>query len=558
MSSVPLLFYIVIATENKRNISRRDWHILISVSAGMILGFSLQFISSLRASIIIITIALCLVGLALTLLVLGDPETTVSRNKNPSAGLGNHISYSKLRSKLAWQLMTFMPSFPAVYFLSFSRIIGHDTTAVLLMVCNLSTKIIFISIVMASHVEVMYMLFVVEAYLNSAKRSFLRYIMHEVRVPLSSITMGISLLEESRQLNDEDRESLLMMKGATSFMQETLNDVLCMQKIEEGKLELIYAPFRAVDVVQVVRSVLQGTMSQKNIHLYTLVYDDVPEFVIGDRFRIEHVLANLLSNAIKFSPSHGRIVMIVSMVGGCGSASAYLQAEDSVNVTRPSAHTRAYTNASRPSEFVQLEFSVRDEGPGISLEDQKKLFQDFVQIKPGEMQGGGGSGVGLSLCKQIVELHDGTIKCSSEVGQGSTFSVIIPFKIHLDGLVQNYDNPMESKSVRVEDEVKSPKISPVQSSYFQIVGIGDVSITGEEGELGLLTLCNNEILPKSKASSFRQSLVIKSHDERKSATLLENVDCACLGTSEGSGAVVCVQHLWRILLVDGKINEGKC
>eukprot|EP01042_Synura_sphagnicola_P001701 gene1701-1995_t len=362
--------------------------------------------------------------------------------------------------------------------------------------------------------------------------------------------MGISLLEDSRQLNDEDRESLLMMKGATSFMQETLNDVLCMQKIEEGKLELTYAPFRAVDVVQVVRSVLQGTMSQKSIHLCTLVYDDVPEFVIGDRFRIEHVLANLLSNAIKFSPSHGRIFMIVSLVGGCGSASAYLQAEDSVNVTRPSAQTRAYTNTSKLSKFVQLEFSVRDEGPGISLADQKKLFQDFVQIKPGEMQGGGGSGVGLSLCKQIVELHDGTIRCSSEVGQGATFSFIIPFKIHFDDLQQDCNNNMESKSVRVEEEVKSPKISPVQSSYFQIVGVGDVSITGEEGELGLLTLCDKEILPKSKASSIRQSVVFKSNDERKSGTLLENTLCACLGTSEDYGTVAWPQDHWHILLVD--------
>jgi len=300
-----------------------------------------------------------------------------------------------------------------------------------------------------------------------------------------------------------------------------------------------------------VRSVLQGTMSQKNIHLYTLVYDDVPEFVIGDRFRIEHVLANLLSNAIKFSPSHGRIFMIVSLVGGHGSVSAQAEVEDSVNVIRPSAHTRSGDNASKSSKYIELEFSVRDEGPGISLEDQKKLFQIFVQIKPGEMQGGGGSGVGLSLCKQIVELHDGTIKCSSEVGQGATFSFIIPFKIHVDDLLQDCNNNMESKSVRPEEEVKPPKRSPVQSSYFQIAGVGDVSILGEEGEIGLLTLCNDEILPKSKASSFRQSLAMRNYDERIGGTLLENVDCECSGTSDGCRAVECPQHRWRVLLVDG-------
>ena len=365
MASVPLLFYIVIATEHKRKLSKRDWYILMSVSTGMLLGCSLQFNSSRDASMLVIIVAAFLVGISLILLVLGDPETSIGRNKIPSTGLGSNFSSTKLRRKLAWQLMAFIPSFPLVYILSFSRIIGHDTAAVWLMGCNMSTKIIFISIVMTSHVEVLYMLFVLELHLNAAKRSFLRYIMHEVRVPLNSITMGIGLLEESHHLSGEDRESLLMMKGATSFMQETLNDILCMQKIEEGKLELIYAPFRPADAVQVVRSVLQGSLAQKRIQLYTLVYDDVPEFVIGDRFRIEHVLANLLSNAIKFSPSNGRIFVVVSLVGGSHSSSDLGDMEDSVEMIRPPTQTltKAY---SRSMNFCEVEFSVRDEGPGIS------------------------------------------------------------------------------------------------------------------------------------------------------------------------------------------------
>eukprot|EP01042_Synura_sphagnicola_P004941 gene4941-6296_t len=339
---------------------------------------------------------------------------------------------------------------------------------------------------MTSHVEVLYMLFVLELHLNAAKRSFLRYIMHEVRVPLNSITMGIGLLEESHHLSGEDRESLLMMKGATSFMQETLNDILCMQKIEEGKLELIYAPFRPADAVQVVRSVLQGSLAQKRIQLYTLVYDDVPEFVIGDRFRIEHVLANLLSNAIKFSPSNGRIFVVVSLVGGSHSSSDLGDMEDSVEMIRPPTQTltKAY---SRSMNFCEVEFSVRDEGPGISREDQKKLFQDFVQIKPGEMQMGGGSGVGLSLCKQIVELHDGTIKCTSDIGVGATFSFVIPFKIHTDRQFQD-TGLVEGRNVRNEDEVKSPRVSPRQPEYTRLSGVEGISIKEEVMELGQLTV----------------------------------------------------------------------
>ena len=414
----------------------------------------------------------------------------------------------------------------------------------------MSTKIIFISMVMTSHVEVLYMLFVLELHLNAAKRSFLRYIMHEVRVPLNSITMGIGLLEESHHLSGEDRESLLMMKGATSFMQETLNDILCMQKIEEGKLELIYAPFRPADAVQVVRSVLQGSLAQKRIQLYTLVYDDVPEYVIGDRFRIEHVLANLLSNAIKFSHSNGRIFVVVSLVGGSHSSSDLGDMEDSVEMIRPPTQiiTKAY---SRSMNFCELEFSVRDEGPGISREDQKKLFQDFVQIKPGEMQMGGGSGVGLSLCKQIVELHDGTIKCTSEIGVGATFSFVIPFKIHTDRQFQE-SSLVEGRNVRNEDEFKSPRVSPRQPEYTRLSGVEGISIKEEVMELGQLTVCADDNLQMSVMSSAKVSLNNKGQDGRQGDASVQKVEeSAATGTNECSGPVANHHYCWRALLVDG-------
>ena len=310
---MPLLFYIVIAIENKKKLSRRDWLIIIFVSAGMFFGLLLQFIRSLEASIAVILVAVSLVGVDLLLLVLGDHETVLTAGSNPYSGLGDNHSMSKQRKKLALQLLYFFPSFLIVYLLSLSRAINHDTTAVLFMVCNTSTKIVFVAILMASHVEVLYVLFVAETHLNDAKRAFLRYIMHEVRVPLNSITMGIGLLEESSHLDEGDRQSLRMMKSSTGFIQETLNDVLSMQKIEEGKLELTPLPFIVEDMVHVVKAALHGSLSDKNIQLFISISEDVPKFVIGDRFRIEHVLANLLSNAIKFSPINGRIFVTVSL-----------------------------------------------------------------------------------------------------------------------------------------------------------------------------------------------------------------------------------------------------
>ena len=461
MSCVPLLFYTVIAVENKGNISRRDWIILSSVSLGMLLGCSLQFCTSFSGAMLLIIIALTSVGLALVLLILGDRDNGVGQKDYSQSEFGSYSSSVKTRKKLAWQLLCFFPSFPIVYFLSLRRIISHDMTVVLFMVCNISTKIIFVAILMAAHVEVLYMLFIAETHLNASKRAFLRYVMHEVRVPLSSITMGIGLLEESDHITDEERESLMMMKGATCFMQETLNDVLCMQKIEEGKLELCYVPFPVADVVRVVESALKGSLSQKRIQLYTMVNEDVPAFVRGDRFRIEHVLANLLSNAIKFSPHHGSIFVTVSLV---------TRTDSKTNSNRKSHFRRSLRNAAQSLELetslaggllpsiwtdhnrevsnltCKLKFAVRDQGPGLSVEDQKMLFQDFVQIRPGEMQKGGGTGVGLSLCKQIVELHGGIIRCDSEPGLGATFSFIIPFQIHTTALT----NAVEEEEAEIK------------------------------------------------------------------------------------------------------------
>merc|ERR1719453_2771719 len=105
-----------------------------------------------------------------------------------------------------------------------------------------------------------------------------------------------------------------MMKEAVSFMSDTLNDVLSIQKIEEGKLELQYEQFFISDVVRTVRHSLKGQIVAKGLKLVELIDKDVPPRVIGDRFRIEHVLANFVSNAVKFSPPSAAITVAVKLV----------------------------------------------------------------------------------------------------------------------------------------------------------------------------------------------------------------------------------------------------
>ena len=220
--------------------------------------------------------------------------------------------------------------------------------------------------------------------------------------------MGIEGLEMSDCLGDLERESLLMMKSAANFMGDTLNDVLSMQKIEEGKFELDISHFSLRKSVTTAIALSQGALNAKSIRLDLRFDDCVPQSLLGDRFRIEHVLTNLLSNAIKFSPKNSRIDLAAFVVNS----------DEIVSI--------------QGSNTCTVCVSITDQGPGISPENQSKLFQNFVQIRPNILQKGQGSGLGLALCKEIVMKHGGVIGVDSIEGEGSTFSFRIPFEISMN------------------------------------------------------------------------------------------------------------------------------
>eukprot|EP01041_Mallomonas_annulata_P005777 gene5777-11672_t len=303
----------------------------------------------------------------------------------------------------------------------FFNILNEDATCSGYQLADITTKLVFIMAAIDIHLDVIHpdsYALVEERRMNETRRACLRYVFHEVRVPLNSMTLGISLLEKSCNLEESDIESLEMMREASHFMSQTLNDVLSMQKIEEGKLELSFLPFCIYDAVYSVYVTFQATCRNKEIQLHMKVAPDVPVFVLGDRFRIEHVLANFLSNAIKFSPENRNIYIEVT-----STPKVEVDKIFEINKLTPRSPVREFPH------MVEVEFAVRDQGPGISEEDQIKLFQPFMQIRPGELQKGGGTGVGLSLCKQIVEMHGGKVKCESLLGLGSSFIFAIPFII---------------------------------------------------------------------------------------------------------------------------------
>jgi CheY-like chemotaxis protein/two-component sensor histidine kinase len=172
-----------------------------------------------------------------------------------------------------------------------------------------------------------------------------------------------------------------------------------MSKIEAGKMELYMQPFSFPAVLGQVKELFLPRCKSKNID-FRLICDDVPAFINSDGQRLLQVLTNLLSNAVKFTPENGRIDFTVRQTGKIDDKGA-----------------------------VTLEFSGRDTGIGRSDEHQKNLFQAFQQGDSSISARYGGTGLGLTISKRIVDLLGGDIRVSSTLGQGSTFTVTVPAQV---------------------------------------------------------------------------------------------------------------------------------
>ena len=325
-----------------------------------------------------------------------------------------------------------------------------------------------------------------ERALNANKRSVLQFVFHEVRVPLNTITLGISVVESmiEKALDPVVTDALQMMTGASQFMSDTLNTVLSISKVEEGAMELSFAPFVLKDLVNKVGMVLKGQLDAKNITLAITSPDktlDTVHYATGDGFRLEHVLANFLSNAIKFSPDSSTITIVV----GTDEAKEKEEEEEEARLAlvvdsakdgpkadamsprffaraanasmrhfnsslkrltpgtmgQSAAPKRSGSVEQRPlplpvhldgcnrTEIRWIEIIVCDQGVGIPPEKQVMLFQVFSQIDAQALQQGQGSGLGLVFAQQIIELHGGKVVFRSEVGKGSVFGFSIPFRV---------------------------------------------------------------------------------------------------------------------------------
>jgi signal transduction histidine kinase len=228
---------------------------------------------------------------------------------------------------------------------------------------------------------------------SKTKSEFLASMSHDLRTPLNAV-IGYSdmLLEEAfGEVNDQQRRSLGHILASGKHLLEVINDILDLSKVESGKMELHYENFYIHDLLKNVGNMVSFLAKKKNIS-FSVFTQPESLCVSADKVRMKQILYNLVSNAIKFTQEDGHV--------------------------RIDAYKRD----------DMLEISVSDNGIGISEEEQKKLFMPFYQVHSDTSRHYDGTGLGLSLVKKFVEMHDGDIILESETGKGTKFTITVPLK----------------------------------------------------------------------------------------------------------------------------------
>jgi len=235
---------------------------------------------------------------------------------------------------------------------------------------------------------------------NRAKSDFLATMSHEIRTPLGAMLGNIELLEVS-SLTPSQQEYLNDCKTASQMLLQVINDILEFSKIEAGKLELVNETFSVSSMSRHLVRMFSAGALQKGLELTIALADDLPAYIRGDQQRLRQIISNLLSNAIKFT-RQGTVALEITL-------------EQPPSATAP--------------DKVVLRIAVSDTGIGIPSEKQGHIFDSFTQLERFSTRTRSGTGLGLPICRRLLDLMGGSITVSSVAGEGSVFTVLLPVAI---------------------------------------------------------------------------------------------------------------------------------
>ena len=290
---------------------------------------------------------------------------------------------------------------------------------------------------------------------NKAKGQFLAHMSHEIRTPMNAV-LGISELLLQEKLSEKQLKYARDIKDATTSLIQIINDILDMSKIEAGNMELENIPFDLRELLTACKSIILPKMNEKNIELYFYAESAVRRKLCGDPTKLRQVLLNLLSNAVKFT-KNGKISLITRVI-------------------------------SSTDDSVTLIFEVKDTGIGMTQEQITKVFEPFIQVDVSTTREYGGTGLGLPISKNILELMGSKIEIESVPDEGTTASFTVTIRTiggvdepwENDGEVDELEKPLFRGSVLVCEDNKMNQ--QVITEHLSRVGLtAEIAENGREG-----------------------------------------------------------------------------
>jgi len=245
-----------------------------------------------------------------------------------------------------------------------------------------------------------------EKKLDDLKSEFISVVSHELRTPLCSIKNAVDLLlsRKTGEINEHQDKFLSMASRNVNRLSRIINDFLDLSKMEAGKMDLGLEKINLAEIIEGTISTFALNAQQKSIRLKKMISSNLPE-IIGDSDKLTQVLTNLLSNAIKYTPEGGEI---------CIEATLINKSKSPLPAILPLPH----------QDFIKVE--IVDIGVGISSEDLERVFDKFYQVEKSLTRKTPGTGLGLPICKRLVEAHGGKIWVESKLNKGSRFVFVLP------------------------------------------------------------------------------------------------------------------------------------
>ena len=287
---------------------------------------------------------------------------------------------------------------------------------------------------------------------NRAKSTFLSNMSHDIRTPMNAIigftTLALSNLDDKERVKDYLAKTL----ASSNHLLSLINDVLDMSRIESGKIHLEEVKVNLSDVLHDLKTIVSGQIYAKQLELYMDAMDVTDEDVYCDKTRLNQVLLNLLSNAIKFTPAGGtvsvRVRQLAGKIRGCG----------------------------------QYEFRVKDNGIGMSPEFAQKIFEPFERERTSTVSRIQGTGLGMAITKNIVDMMGGTIEVQTEQGKGTEFIIRVPLRAQAEHRPVEKITELEGlKALVVDDDFNT-----CDSVTKMLVTVGmraDWTLSGKEAVL---------------------------------------------------------------------------